>query len=91
MTSSTGETWNEIVLSSLPVHPFKMAVLGRLNQLEYFLQGSIEKKSVQTLLHRLKGLCDKASERLKRFSDREMVYSLGRAFARIKQLSSSFI
>lgn len=50
-----------------------------VNQLEYFLQGSIEEKSVNTLLDRLKGLCDNAPERHGKFSELESVFSLGKA------------
>ena len=55
-----------------------MAVVGRQNQLEYFLQGSVGKDSVNTLLHRLRGLCDGASKQVATFADREMVYTLGK-------------
>ena len=55
----------------------KMAVVGRQNQLEYFLQGSVGKESVNTLLHRLRGLCDGASRQSATFVDREMLYTLG--------------
>lgn len=55
-----------------------MAVVGRQNQLEYFLQGSVGKDSVNTLLHRLRGLCDGASKQVVTFADREMVYTLGK-------------
>lgn len=54
-----------------------MAVTGRQNQLEYFLQGSVGKDSVKALLERLKGLCDGASRQFATFVDREMVYTLG--------------
>ena len=55
-----------------------MAAVGRQNQLEYFLQGSVGKDSLSTLLHRLRGLCDGASQQLAVFSDHEMLYSLGK-------------
>lgn len=55
----------------------KMAVVGRQNQLEYFLQGSVGKESVNTLLHRLRGLCDGASRQSATFVDHEMLYTLG--------------
>lgn len=55
-----------------------MAVLGRQNQLEYFLQGSVGKDSVNTLLHRLRGLCDGASRQVATFVDHEMVFILGK-------------
>jgi len=55
-----------------------MAVFGRQNQLEYFLQGSVGKDSVNTLLHRLRGLCDGASSQVATFVDHEMVYTLGK-------------
>ena len=54
-----------------------MAVAGRQNQLEYFLQGSVGKESVDTLLHRLRGLCDGASRQSATFVDHEMLYTLG--------------
>lgn len=54
-----------------------MAVAGRQNQLEYFLQGSVGKESVNTLLHRLRGLCDGASRQVATFVDHEMLYTLG--------------
>lgn len=54
-----------------------MAVVGRQNQLEYFLQGSVGKESVNTLLHRLRGLCDGASRQSAEFKDHEMLYTLG--------------
>lgn len=54
-----------------------MAVAGRQNQLEYFLQGSVGKESVSPFLHRLRGLCDGASRQFATFADREMLYSLG--------------
>lgn len=56
----------------------KMAVVGRQNQLEYFLQGSIGKDSVHTLLHRLRGLCDGMSRQVTTFGDHEMVFTLGK-------------
>ena len=54
-----------------------MAVVGRQNQLEYFLQGSVGKESVNALLHRLRGLCDGASRPFAKFVDHEMLYTLG--------------
>lgn len=54
-----------------------MAVVGRQNQLEYFLQGSVGKESVTTLLHRLRGLCDGASRQFATFADHEILYTLG--------------
>lgn len=56
----------------------KMAVV-RQNQLEYFLQGSIGKDSVHTLLHRLRGLCDGVSRQITTFGDHEMVFTLGKS------------
>lgn len=56
----------------------KMAVV-RQNQLEYFLQGSIGKDSVHTLLHRLRGLCDGVSRQVTTFGDHEMVFTLGKS------------
>ena len=55
-----------------------MAVFGKKNQLEYFLQGSVGKESVNTLLHRLRGLCDGASRQVATFLDHEIVYTLGK-------------
>ncbi|KAJ7393602.1 Mediator of RNA polymerase II transcription subunit 18 [Desmophyllum pertusum] len=55
----------------------KMAVVGRQNQLEYFLQGSVGKESVNTLLHRLRGLCDGASRQFATFVDHEILFTLG--------------
>ena len=49
---------------------------GRLHQMEYFLQGSVGKDSVENLLGRLEGLCDNTSHERDRFSDHEIVYSL---------------
>ena len=54
-----------------------MAAIGRQNQLEYFLQGSVGKDSVKALLERLKGLCDGASRQFATFQDHEIVYTLG--------------
>ena len=54
-----------------------MAAIGRQNQLEYFLQGSVGKDSVKALLERLKGLCDGASRQFATFVDHEMVYTIG--------------
>jgi len=54
-----------------------MAAIGRQNQLEYFLQGSVGKDSVKALLERLKGLCDGASRQFATFLDHEIVYTLG--------------
>ncbi|XP_031567856.1 mediator of RNA polymerase II transcription subunit 18-like [Actinia tenebrosa] len=48
----------------------------RLHQMEYFLHGSINKKNVENLLCRLKGLCDNTSHERDKFSDHEIVYSL---------------
>ena len=44
-----------------------------VNQLEYFLQGSVEEKSLHTLLDRLKGLCDNAPERQGKFVEIQSV------------------
>lgn len=63
--------------SEYPTIGKKMAVVGRQNQLEYFLQGSVGKESVNTLLHRLRGLCDGASRQSATFVDHEMLYTLG--------------
>ena len=63
--------------SEYPTIGKKMAVAGRQNQLEYFLQGSVGKESVNTLLHRLRGLCDGASRQSATFVDHEMLYTLG--------------
>lgn len=60
----------------------KMAVL-RQNQLEYFLQGSIGKDSVHTLVHRLRGLCDGVSRQVTTFGDHEMVFTLGNSSSNI--------
>jgi len=60
----------------------KMAVV-RQNQLEYFLQGSIGKDSVHTLLHRLRGLCDGVSRQVTTFGDHEMVFTLGNSSSNI--------
>lgn len=60
----------------------KMAVV-RQNQLEYFLQGSIGKDSVNTLLHRLRGLCDGVSRQVTTFGDHEMVFTLGNSSSNI--------
>ncbi|KXJ12677.1 Mediator of RNA polymerase II transcription subunit 18 [Exaiptasia diaphana] len=49
---------------------------GRLPQMEYFLQGSVSKDSVENLLGRLEGLCDNTSHERDKFSDHEIVYSL---------------
>ena len=54
-----------------------MAAIGRQNQLEYFLQGSVGKDSVKALLERLKGLCDGTSRQFATFQDHEIVYTLG--------------
>lgn len=60
----------------------KMAVV-RQNQLEYFLQGSIGKDSVHTLVHRLRGLCDGVSRQVTTFGDHEMVFTLGNSSSNI--------
>ncbi|XP_020903326.1 mediator of RNA polymerase II transcription subunit 18 [Exaiptasia diaphana] len=44
--------------------------------MEYFLQGSVSKDSVENLLGRLEGLCDNTSHERDKFSDHEIVYSL---------------
>lgn len=59
-----------------------MAVV-RQNQLEYFLQGSIGKDSVHTLVHRLRGLCDGVSRQVTTFGDHEMVFTLGNSSSNI--------
>lgn len=43
---------------------------------EYLLQGSISESNRETLLNRLKGLCDMAESTPEKFIDHEMVYSL---------------
>ena len=48
---------------------------SRSQQLEYFLQGSIEESSLSSLRHRLKGLCDPSTTHNK-FADHEIVYGL---------------
>ena len=47
----------------------------RSQQLEYFLQGSVEESSLLSLRHRLKGLCDPSTTHNK-FADHEIVYGL---------------
>lgn len=47
----------------------------RSQQLEYFLQGSVEESSISSLRHRLKGLCDPSTTHNK-FADHEIVYGL---------------
>ena len=47
----------------------------RSQQLEYFLQGSLEESSLSSLRHRLKGLCDPSTTHNK-FADHEIVYGL---------------
>ncbi|XP_053560750.1 mediator of RNA polymerase II transcription subunit 18 [Bombina bombina] len=46
---------------------------GTINMMEYLLQGSILDQGLESLLHRLRGLCDSAEET---FSDHESVYLL---------------
>jgi hypothetical protein len=48
---------------------------SRSQQLEYFLQGSVEESSLLSLRHRLKGLCDPSTTHNK-FADHEIVYGL---------------
>lgn len=57
------------------VQESKMAAV-RLHQMEYFLQGSVNKSNVENLLCRLEGLCDNTSHERDKFSDHEIVYSL---------------
>ncbi|EDO41427.1 predicted protein, partial [Nematostella vectensis] len=52
------------------------AMVGRLHQMEYLLQGSVAKENVETLLHRLRGLCDNTAHDATKFADHEMVYTL---------------
>ncbi|XP_028410488.1 mediator of RNA polymerase II transcription subunit 18-like [Dendronephthya gigantea] len=47
----------------------------RSQQLEYFLQGSVEESGLSSLRHRLKGLCDPSTTHNK-FADHEIVYGL---------------
>ena len=52
---------------------------SRSQQLEYFLQGSIEESSLSSLRHRLKGLCDPLCDPAtthNKFADHEIVYGL---------------
>lgn len=43
---------------------------------EYLLQGSVVDKSVEVLLHRLRGLCDNVDSGPETFSDHEMSFSI---------------
>lgn len=45
---------------------------------EYLLQGSVVDKSVEVLLHRLRGLCDNVDSGPETFSDHEMCFSIRR-------------
>ena len=45
---------------------------------EYLLQGSISESNRDTLLNRLKGLCDMAESTPEKFIDHEMVYILSK-------------
>ncbi|XP_014218885.1 mediator of RNA polymerase II transcription subunit 18 [Copidosoma floridanum] len=43
---------------------------------EYFLQGSVLDSAVETLLHRLRGLCDNIDTGPEQFNDHEMCFSI---------------
>lgn len=45
---------------------------------EYLLQGSVVDKSVEVLLHRLRGLCDNVDSGPESFNDHEMCFSIRR-------------
>ena len=45
---------------------------------EYFLQGSVLDSAVETLLHRLRGLCDNVDTGPEQFHDHEMCFSIRR-------------
>ena len=62
---------------------------GRLPQMEYFLQGSVSKESVENLLGRLEGLCDNTSHERDKYSDHETVYTM-RKWILILDLSRLF-
>ncbi|XP_042596274.1 mediator of RNA polymerase II transcription subunit 18 [Cyprinus carpio] len=47
---------------------------GTINMMEYLLQGSVLDQSMESLLHRLRGLCDNMEP--KSFADHELVYLL---------------
>lgn len=47
---------------------------GTINMMEYLLQGSVLDQSLESLLHRLRGLCDNIEP--ESFSDHELVYLL---------------
>ncbi|KAG1926720.1 mediator of RNA polymerase II transcription subunit 18 [Pimephales promelas] len=47
---------------------------GAINMMEYLLQGSVLEQSLESLLHRLRGLCDNMEP--ESFADHELVYLL---------------
>lgn len=46
---------------------------------EFFLQGSVMENSLETLVNRLKGLCDNADYQQESFQDHEMVFHISRS------------
>ncbi|XP_065058718.1 mediator of RNA polymerase II transcription subunit 18-like [Rhopilema esculentum] len=48
----------------------------RHNQIQYYLQGSVPSSNLDSLIQRLKGLCEMAAESDSVFEDHEMVYNL---------------
>ncbi|NP_001171790.1 mediator of RNA polymerase II transcription subunit 18 [Saccoglossus kowalevskii] len=60
---------------AIPVNPLSQSTMSSPSMQEYLLQGSILDSALESLLHRLRGLCDNV-EGPETFHDHEMVYIL---------------
>ena len=53
-----------------------LQTVPRLNQIQYYLQGTVKSADLFSLVQRLKGLCERAAETDCTFQDHEMIYVL---------------